>query len=148
MKIYNLNNLGSPANGNGDLFTIAVNTMEVNGADSFALYVSVQANDTRILTSGAELGGDNAGIVTVTPEFYPYATDGSECAAFVSDLSWADNNLHSYEYVVTDDGVATNGYLVFGVLNSSKTQFNDPFSGTGFVKGCCWNSIPQSNFRG
>jgi hypothetical protein len=148
MKVYNINNLGASTITSGDLFTIAVNTMEVNGADSYALYVTLKADSTKNLLSN-ELGGDNQGIKSITPEFYPYATEGAECAAFVTDLSWADNNLNDYEYVVTDNGSTKSGYLVFGVLNSSKTQFNDPFEAKGgFEKGACWNADVVTNFRG
>ena len=146
MKVYQISNLGSATATSGDLFTIAVNTLEVNGSDSYALYVSRQADTAKLLTN--EIAGDNNGVDVLTPEFYPYATEGAECAAFVTDLSWADQNLQSYEYVKTDNGSTKSGYLVFGVLNSTKTQFNDPFSGTSFQNGACWNADAVTNFRG
>lgn len=146
MKVYQINNLGSTSNGAGDLFTIAVNTLEVNGSDSYALYAKIVANSTRILTT--EIAGDNRGVIEVTPEFYPYATAGAECAAFVTDLSWADNNLNNYEYVKTDNGGTTSGWLVFGVLNSTKTEFNDPFASNLVQNAACWNAAVVTNFRG
>lgn len=146
MKVYAITNLGAASNGAGDLFTIAVNTLEVNGSDSYALYAKVVANSQRILTT--EIAGDNLGVIEVTPEFYPYATKGAECAAFVTDLSWADNNLNSYEYVKTDNGATLQGWLVFGVLNSTKTEFNDPFGSSLVQNATCWNAAVVTNFRG
>lgn len=151
MKVYSITSLGnSPTS--ADLFTIAVNRMEVQGSDTFSLYVDIQADAVTSLVTGTVIGGDNEGVKQVTPEFFPYATEGAECAAFVSSLTWADNNLSDYEYVATDDGSGSTGFLVFGVLNSTKTQFNDPFDTSGqagrqgFVSGACWDAKATSNF--
>jgi hypothetical protein len=152
MKVYSITSLGNSPSA-GDLFTIAVNKMEVQGTDTFSLYVDVQADSVTSLVTGTEIAGDNEGIKSLTPEFYPYATEGAECCAFVTSLTWADNNLHDYEYVCTDDGSGTSGFLVFGELNSTKTQFNDPFGGSGtqaqrqgFVDGACWDGQIATNF--
>lgn len=152
MKVYTITSLGNTPSA-GDLFTIAVNKMEVQGADTFSLYVGVQADSVTALVTGTEIAGDNEGVKSLTPEFYPYATEGAECCAFVTALTWADNNLHDYEYVVTDNGSGTAGFLVFGELNSTKTDFNDPFGGggsqaarEGFVNGACWDGGNSSNF--
>lgn len=149
MKVYQITNLGATTTSSGDLFTIAVNTLEVNGSDSYALYVSRQAENTRLLTN--EIAGDNEGVEVLSPEFYPYATEGAECAAFVTDLAWADQNLQEYEYIKTDNGSTKSGFIVFGVLNSTKTEFNDPFetgSASLFQKGACWNGVSVTNYRG
>jgi len=82
-----------------------------------------------------------------TPAFFPVATKGSECAAIVSDLAWADQNLEAgYEfiYLLYSATAASRRYLVCGVLNSTQTLSNDPFgdAGTrvGLISGqaACW----------
>jgi len=150
MKVYKISSLGNGPSA-ADFFTIAVNKMEVNDSNEFALYVDIEAEGVTSLVNGTLLAGDNEGINQVTPEFFPYATEGAECAAFVTSLTWADQNLHDYEFVVTNDGT-TNGYLVFGELNSTKTQFNDPFDASavgarlGFVSAACWDASASTNF--
>lgn len=150
MKVYQIENLGSSPTA-ADFFTIAVNKMEVQGGGKFSLYVDIEAEGVQSLVTGTLVGGDNEGVNSVTPEFFPYATEGAECAAFVTSLTWADNNLHDYEFVVTSDGT-TAGYLVFGELNSTKTQFNDPFDASaagqrlGFISAACWDAKASSNF--
>lgn len=146
MIVYKIANLGGGTITAADLFTIAVNTLEVNATDDYALYVGLKAQGFTL--GSAPLAGDNKGVVEVTPEFFPYATEGAECAAFVTSLTWADNNLQSYEYVVSDNGSTQTGYLVFGRLNSSKTEFNDPFQKVGdFKNGACWSGNVTTNFR-
>ena len=150
MKVYTINSLGTSPTA-ADFFTIAVNKMEVQGSDTFTLYVDIEAEGVTSLVTGSLIAGDNEGVKSITPEFFPYATEGAECAAFVTSLTWADNNLHEYEYVKTDDGTNV-GYLVFGELSSTKTDFNDPFDATaagtrlGFVSAACWDASASSNF--
>lgn len=153
MKIHPITNIGTATN--ADLYTIAVNKLECTGLDSFLLYVTQQDPNATLLTS--VVGGDNQPIAQVTPEFFPFATAGAECAAVVTSLDWADQNLNDYEYIKGDAGAAGGRYIVFGTLNSTATEFNDPFEAptspddavrqtNGFVSGCCWKGSPTSNF--
>jgi len=94
-------------------------------------------------TGIAVVGGTNAPVVDVKPQYFPVATKGSECAALVSTLSWADSNLTNYDFLQLDAST----YFVTGVLNSSQTQANDPFNSTdapGILSGCCWLSDYKS----
>ena len=101
----------------------------------YTIYQSLQASGG--IKNGVQIAGDNDPVVDVTPKFFPVATAGAECAALVSSLNWADNNLGTYEYIK----LGSSSYFVTGVLNSSQTQANDPFNSTdspGFVSGSCW----------
>lgn len=82
--------------------------------------------------NGSEIGGTSEPEETVSPSFFPVATKGAECAAVVTDLSWAEKNLFAgYEYVrIQDNGQGSPKFFVNGILNSSQTQANDPFAAT------------------
>lgn len=126
---------------NDDLFALAKNSVIPLGygatSDEMVIYTSIEPNNARFL--GILAGGSSQPIQTVTPAYFPYATAGSECAAIVSTLDWADNNLaEGYEWLQLNNGAGTEAYFVSGVLTSSETQFNDPFAAAGFTKGCCW----------
>lgn len=132
---------------NAGLFNVAVNNILVNvgagtsskSAPIFQLYV----NQSDGAVSGGLAGGTSAPITNVHPAYFPVATKGAECAAVVTDLSWADSNLFAgYEYFVLNTKSGTTQYFVSGILNSSQTEANDPFevkSGRDFVNGCCWS---------
>lgn len=99
----------------------------------FNIINSDKAEGQDILTD-ATMGTSNP-TTTHSPTYYPYATFGAECCGIVTSLLWADDNLNTgYEWVK----VASSKYLVSGVLNSSKTQFNDPFGDLSFTNGTCW----------
>lgn len=89
------------------------------------------------------IAGDSMPTINVQPSYFPVATKGAECGGLVSDLSWADANLLAgYEYITiqTDPSVSKSEklYFVTGILNSTKTQANDPFSGAAFQFAACW----------
>lgn len=132
---------------NSGKFNIAVNSILVNvGAASgsksapiFQLYANQQDGDL----PGSLVGGTSAPVTNVHPAYFPVATKGSECAATVTNLSWADNNLYAgYEWFAVNTASGTTTYFVSGILNSSQTQANDPFDpadAPGVVSACCWN---------
>lgn len=127
---------------NDDLYTIAKNSLIPLGngsgsTDAAILYVNVKPEGLT-QSVGTKIGGTSSPVKSVTPSYFPYATEGSECAAVVSTLSWADNNLaQGYEWVQVNVG-ASIAYFVSGILTSSETEFNDPFAAAGFTQGCCW----------
>lgn len=143
MKIFEVPKGFSTSPNSGDLYTIAVNRLEVNAKNEMSIYVTHEAvTQTQFATA---IGGDDIAIKSITPEYFPYANAGAECSAVVTDLSWADNNLEAYEWLAMVDG-ATTKYLVMGVLNSSKTDFNDPFGAVEVDHATCWKGVHSSNF--
>ena len=90
---------------------------------------------------GTLVGGTSSPVTNVHPAYFPVATKGAECAALVTDLSWADSNLFAgYEYFLVETKNGTTSYFVSGILNSSQTEANDPFErAKGFAAGCCWS---------
>lgn len=134
---------------NDDLFAVAKNNAIPLGtgtstADKMLVYLTVEPKVISAAALGTVIGGCSNPNTSVQPAYYPFATLGSECAAIVTSLDWADNNLATgYEYLQVYNVNTAYKYFVSGVLTSSKTDFNDPFdavkSGTQFTKGCCWN---------
>ena len=144
---------------NDSMFNIAVNefTVALTNDNSkqdhlqFTVYVDQAANG-QFGTSGTTTSGDytwqgasnSIPVTSVAPSYFPVATAGSECAAVVKSLSWADSNLLTgYDYILYNpkSAAADKRYFVTGILNSSQTQANDPFSSTTYpdvVKACCW----------
>ena len=143
MDIYKttLRTLGS-ATQNDDLYTIAKNSAIPLGngsvsTDGAIVYVN-EKPDGMTQVIGTKIGGTSSPVKSVTPSYFPFATEGAECAALVTSLSWADNNLASgYEWLQLNVGASIK-YFVSGVLTSSETEFNDPFAAAGFSVGCCW----------
>lgn len=140
---------------NDSMFNIAVNEFTsalVWGGTKvddiqFTVYVDQAANGTfgTVSTDYTYKGACNSIPVTsVAPSYFPVATAGAECAAVVKSLSWADSNLLTgYDFVLYNPkgSSANQRYFVTGILNSSQTQANDPFSSTTYpdvVKACCW----------
>ena len=124
-----------------DMCTIAKNNVLFNDSTHLNLYITAECQGVSTYISGAtSMGGSGLAVSEINPGFYPYATAGSECAAVVKSLDWANNNLaENYEFIT-----GTGGYLVSGTLTSSKTDFNDPFeistANPHFVGGGCWAS--------
>lgn len=143
MEIYKttLRSVGTMTQ-NDDLYCIAKNQViplgNGTGTTDFAiLYVNVKP-DGLTQSIGVKIGGTSSPTQSVTPSYFPFATEGAECAAIVSSLSWSDNNLAAgYEYIQLNVG-ASIAYFVSGILTSSETDFNDPFTAAGFTQGCCW----------
>lgn len=134
------------ATNSADIYAVAVNSaipMTVGGKDGLLLYASVlpEGISTSLFT---EIAGTSAAVLSVSPQYYPFATDGAECGALVNNLSWANDNLETgYEYIQLVERDASKSqnavYFVSGVLNSSKTDFNDPFdSAKGVVFAANW----------
>lgn len=140
---------------NDSMFNIAVNeftsALVYSGTKAddiqFTVYVDQAANGQfgTALTDYTLQGASNSIPVTsVAPSYFPVATAGSECAAVVKSLSWADSNLLTgYDYILYNPKAtaANQRFFVTGILNSSQTQANDPFSSTTYpdvVKACCW----------
>ena len=144
MDIYNvlMRDLSASTNDSA-LFAVAVNNVIPMGSGSATdkLICYVRSAPTGFKNFGTLMGGTSNPIKQVQPAFYPFATKGAECAAIVKSLDWADANLEQgYEWIQTNDS-ATKNYFVSGVLNSSETDFNNPFA-TGaslpFLNGACW----------
>lgn len=121
-----------------NLFTLAVARTEVGATNqTFVFYASEQATGQTVLTASNAVAGDDVAVPQVTPDFFPYATAGAECGAIVTGLSWAEKNLSQFEYILLNKTNST--YFVTGILNSSKTEFNDPFDSAGGVTAAsCW----------
>lgn len=144
---------------NDDLFNIAVNefTSSLLYASTkvdvqYTFYVAIASNgqfasDLTTMTTYQHVG-NNIPVQSVAPAYFPVATAGAECAVVLEDsLSWADNNLLTgYDWFLINPQAskADQRYFVTGILNSSQTEANDPFSGgTGGTypdvqKACCW----------
>lgn len=131
---------------NNGKFNIAVNSILVNvgaaaGSKASPIF-QLYGNQQDGALPGALVGGTSAPVTNVHPAYFPVATKGAECAAYVDDLSWADNNLYAgYEYFVVTAGSGRVTYFVSGILNSSQTEANDPFASSqpGSPVACCWN---------
>ena len=159
MDVYLLNstNFGAMAGGTSDdMFNLAVNeftaTLDNDGSKngcSFTVYVG-QASNGQFGSGGAgtsytyqSVGSSNP-VESVAPSYFPVATAGAECAAHVKSLTWADQNLLTgYDWVLYNPSAAaaSQRYFVTGILNSSQTQANDPFSSTTYpdvVGAVCW----------
>lgn len=142
MKIYelDLSGLGLTLS-SADLYTLAnANTLvSLNPAsDVISSIAAVLADGQTILTKA--IGGTSIPPKAVQPAYYPKAVKGAECAAHLTRLDWANENLEAgYQYVPT--GV---GFFVAGVLNSTQTQANDPFDNPDIIgpagnkQVACW----------
>jgi hypothetical protein len=125
-----------------DMATIAMNNVLFNDDDKVNIYLStICQGASSVITSASEQGGTGQGEPEVNPQFFPYATEGAQCAAVVTTLDWANNNLEAdYEYIR-----CSTGYLVSGTLTSTETEFNNPFDTAGgqFIAGGCWGQVHQ-----
>lgn len=159
MDVYLLDsaNFASMAGGTSDdMFNLSVNeftaSLDNNGSKdqaSFTYYVS-QASNGQFGSAGSgtsytyQCVGSSNPVESVAPSYFPVATAGAECAAHIKDLSWADQNLLTgYDWVLYNPSAqaASQRYFVTGILNSSQTQANDPFSTTTYpdvVNAVCW----------
>ncbi len=105
----------------------------------------LKATGTKLCASTDEIGGSSIPLVAVEPSYYPKAMAGAECGAVVSTLDWANLNLHKgYQYVVTK-----RGFFVSGVLNSTQTDANDPFTSTDIVDNqvACWREAYEVTYN-
>lgn len=129
-----------------DLYTIANGAILIDDrpqSASISGSFNVKAQGSTIL--GVVLGGDSNPVVEVQPSYYPKAIMGAECAAVVTSLSWADQNLNDgYQFFPT-----ARGYFVAGVLNSSQTDANDPFASAEIVASqvSCWKENYSRTFN-
>lgn len=147
MDIYHVTSANlAQAKNSADIYAVAVNSaipQQIDGKGGLLLYASVLPEG---ITTGMfeEVAGTSAAVLSVSPQYYPFATDGAECGAVVENLSWANDNLETgYEYIQLVKADAsksiTSVYFVSGILNSSKTDFNDPFdSDKGVVFAANW----------
>jgi hypothetical protein len=130
----------------GDLYQMATANMIPSAKNAMTVYLTQRVAGSTLFPSSQEYGGNSQPAVGVSPTYFPFATAGSECAALISDLSWAHNNLElGFEYILCDDTAGALSYFVTGVLTSSETEFNDPFEPLGTKNGAvviasCWAS--------
>lgn len=129
-----------------DLYTVANGNVLLSERPQTAAIsggFEVKAQGETIL--GTVRGGDSKPVVEVQPSYYPKAILGAECAAVVSSLTWADQNLNDgYQYFPT-----ARGFFVAGVLNSTQTDANDPFASSLIVanQASCWKENYQRTFQ-
>lgn len=142
MKIYELDltSVGLTLS-SADLYTLAnANTLVTAhpGTEKVSTIAAVLADGQTVLSKA--IGGTSIPPKLVQPAYYPKAVKGAECAAHLTRLDWANENLEAgFQYVPT--GV---GFFVAGVLNSTQTQANDPFDNADIVglvgskQVACW----------
>lgn len=118
-----------------DLITLANNPVQASGfhASTTASH-SVELDvivDGATLPGAEVIGGDNATIPHVKPNFYPKAVAGKMCVAAVSSLSWADENLTTYEFLKFNKTATGNApwYLVHGVHAVTADESYNPLTG-------------------
>lgn len=148
IKQFTSAELATEVGDNAGKFNIAVNQIIVADYKNASAKHNVYVNQQDSPVGGTLAGGTSAPITNVHPAYFPVATKGAECAALVTNLSWADSNLYAgYEYFILSDtgtGAARRvTYFVSGILNSTQTEANDPFgtqgAAIGFQSGCCWS---------
>ena len=155
MKIFKLDLTGaSKVFSAGDLYTLANANIQVTApadASPISAIVAVEATNQTVFAKANIIGGTSNPVEEVAPAYYPKAVMGAECAAHVSSLTWADQNLNTgYQYVKTE-----RGYFVAGILNSTQTDANDPFDSTLIFNGSqqgskqagCWDEPYQVTFN-
>lgn len=114
-----------------DIYTLANANLLVNANASstpiIGVFMCKAEGSTQVI--GTEFGGSSHPLKVLQPSYYPKAMMGSECGAVVTDLSWANSNLEGgYQFVKTN-----RGWFVSGILNSTQTDANDPFTSTLIV---------------
>lgn len=139
MKVYELD-LSVPTTFTAaDLYTLGNANVLLSAnpsRGSVGVIAGVLADGQTILDPASIFGGTSVPAQVVQPAYYPKAVKGSECAAQVLTLDWANENLEAgYQWLKTNGG-----YFVSGVLNSTQTDANDPFSSADIVPGnvACW----------
>lgn len=142
--IYNWSQFNSDASTANGLYMLAKTTMQFTASGIIA---NINELPSGFSPTGTTVGVDDEAILSPTPDFFPFATKGAEAAAKTTDLSWFELNMIDYE-VVTYSISTTKYYLGFGVMNSSKTEFNDPFDTTkyGLSIAACWAGTSSPNF--
>jgi hypothetical protein len=135
MKIYQFNldqwfeNASSGISG-ADAWTFTHGTLDLTSKESATLSVTAQSTQFNQGGKGPmggnfiEIGGDNAPVENVDPILVPGAVKGDVAIWFDRDLTTAEQELSEYEYMMSSNGM----YLVWGVLNVSKTDFYTPLS--------------------
>lgn len=147
MKVHQLTfTSGTLVMTSSDLYTIANGAILLDDRPNSAAISGTFATKAQGATIlGTLLGGDSNPVIEVQPSYYPKAIMGAECAAVVSSLSWADENLNDgYQFFPT-----ARGFFVSGVLNSSQTDANDPFAATEIVANqvSCWKEAYSRTFN-
>lgn len=148
MKVLLVNVSAITALSAADLYTLANANLNVTAnPDTSAISgaFSVAASGQTVVDPRLGLyGGDSYPIVEVQPSYYPKAIKGSECAALVQSLSWADENLETgYQFIKC----GTADFFVSGVLNSTQTQANDPFTKPDIISVACWQEAYSRTFQ-
>ena len=155
MQIYTLDLTGAAkVFSSADLYTLANANIQVTdnpASSAVSAIVGVAATNQTIFAKANIVGGTSNPVENVAPAYYPKAVMGAECGAHVSSLTWADQNLNTgYQYVKTE-----RGFFVAGVLNSTQTEANDPFtsslliagSGQGTKQVACWDEPYQVTYN-
>lgn len=140
MNIFELNiNSATLTLSSANLYTLANANMYLTAdpsRDPISAIVAYAAQGQTIFPAAANYAGTSVPVVNVQPAYYPKAIKGAECAAHVSTLDWANENLNQgYQWCKTGAG-----YFVAGVLNSTQTDANDPFASTDILTNqvACW----------
>lgn len=149
MKIVKVDLTTTASLTGADLYTLANGYLNITGSPDTAVIsgsFSVAAQGVAVVRfTGVDLyGGDSIPVVEVQPSYYPKAIQGAECGALVSSLSWADLNLEAgYQFC----RAGTADFFVSGILNSTQTDANDPFTKTEIISVGCWEEGYSRTFQ-
>lgn len=137
MKINVVDLSGTLALTSADIYTLANANLLITADSATTSIMGVflcEADGQTVI--GTSVGGSSIPLLTIQPSYYPKAIMGAECGALVTSLDWANENLYKgYQYVNTGSG-----FFVSGVLNSTQTDANDPFTSSDIVRStiACW----------
>jgi len=129
MKIYQFDpstiqeSIGGMNFDGADAWTFTHGVLDLTSQGSATLTVSKKSTSFNNLGAFTEIGGDNEPVENIDPVLVPIAVKGDVAIWFDGDLTNAEKELAEYEYLETG-----RGYLVWGVLNVSKTDFYTPAS--------------------
>ena len=137
MKINIVDLTSVTAWSSADIYTLANANLLITNDPASATIMGVflcEADGQTII--GATAGGSSIPLHVIQPAYYPKAILGAECGAVVSTLNWANENLQKgYQFVAV-----SGGFFVSGVLNSTQTDANDPFTSPDITRNlvACW----------
>lgn len=108
-----------------DAWTFTHGTLDLTSGSSATLTTTAESNAFNTGGYfGAVIGGDNQPVENVDPVLVPVAVKGDVAIWLDTSLTIAEQELSEYEYIKTPSGY----YIVWGVLNVSKTDFYTPQS--------------------
>ena len=131
MNIYTFNasqiyeTLAGTGFSGADAWTFVHGTLDLTTGDSATLSTTAEANSfNRDNYFGSVIGGDNEPVQNTDPVLVPVAVKGDVAIWLDTNLTIAEQELSEYEYIRSASGY----YIIWGVLNVSKTDFYTPLS--------------------